>query len=119
MPAGDATALQSGQWRAWAIDVIDRRAGRLVLRSVTLHVAPAASFTWSLADSAQVALLYCQVQLAVMMDLFSAALLAGCCWQRMFVAALSRSACAERASLQTAYGNSCRPSTDFWLSTAD
>jgi hypothetical protein len=55
-PAGIGTALQPRRWRAWAVDVGGRRAGWLALRGVALHVAPAASFAWSLGDSAQVGL---------------------------------------------------------------
>ena len=75
-PAGGATALRPRQWRAWAVDVEDRRVGRRALRSVTLHVAPAASFSWTLGDSAQAGLfawLGCQLQLATAVDLLAVA----------------------------------------------
>lgn len=52
--SGSVTALEPRQWRAWAVDATDRRPGRLALRSVTLHVAPAVSFTWALPDVSQV-----------------------------------------------------------------
>lgn len=52
--AGSMTTLEPHQWRAWAVDISGRRPGRLALRSITLHTAPAASFTWSLAELPQV-----------------------------------------------------------------
>jgi len=42
--------LEPRRWRAWSIDFVGRRPGRLQLRRVVVHLAEAASFTWDLTE---------------------------------------------------------------------